>query len=82
MPNEYKLKGWVAKNGASNERTYMYVYDNNIIFSQIKPTRDEYYKHWNFAKFYLSPKAFPDLKWEDEPIEVELSIKIIQYETL
>lgn len=77
MANEYKLKGWIAKNGISNEKTYMYLYDNNIIFSEIKPTRDEYNKHWNFAKFYLDPKNFPDLKWEDEPIEVELSIKII-----
>lgn len=24
-----KLKGWIAKNGASNEKTYMYIYDNN-----------------------------------------------------
>jgi len=78
MNKEYKLKGWIAKNGASNDRTYMYIYDNNIVFSEIKPTRDEYYKHWNPSKFYLSPKAFPNLKWEDEPIEVELTIKTVQ----
>lgn len=77
MNKEYKLKGWIAKNGASNKKTYMYVYDNNIIFSEIKPTRDEYYKHWNFAKFYLNPEAFPDLEWEDEPIEVEFTIKTV-----
>lgn len=69
-----EIKGWVAKNGASNEKTYMYPYDNSIVFSEIKPTRDEYYKHWTYAKFYLSPKTFPDLKWEDEPIEVTLLI--------
>ena len=79
MNKEYKLKGWVAKNGASNEneKTYLYIYDNSIIFSQIKPTRNEYYKHWDCSNFYLSPKAFPDLKWEDEPIEVELTIKTV-----
>ena len=75
MTEEIKIRGWIAKNGVSNERTYMSVYDNNVIFSEIKPTRDEYYKHWIPSKFYLSPKVFPDLKWEDEPREVELIIR-------
>lgn len=75
MTEEVKIRGWIAKNGVSNDRSYMYIYDNNIIFSEIKPTRDEHNKHWNFAKFYLDPKEFPDLKWEDEPRKVELIIR-------
>ena len=77
MSKEYKIKGWIAKNGAPKEKTFMYPYDNSIIFSEIKPIRDEYYKQWKLGIFCLSPRAFPDLKWEDEPVEVELTIKTV-----
>lgn len=70
-----KLKGWIAKNGKCKDKDYLYVYDNNIVFSEIIPTRDLYNNHWNFAKFYLEHDLFPDLKWEDDPVPVELVIK-------
>lgn len=62
-------KGWVAKdyNGAIR------------LFFLCKPQRidDKRYRYWyggpNASK-QLPNDSFPDLKWEDEPIEVELSI--------
>lgn len=72
-----KIKGWVAVDSD--------IMDNRRVsfFSQ-KPVRDllTEHKYWAATLPYyesvrLSPDAFPDLRWEDEPIEVELVIKPI-----
>lgn len=72
---EPKIKGWVARNQPN--------VSPSLVFSYEKPTRqDNGYgdKFWHTPTTWaeeisISPKLFPDLKWEDEPIEVELIIK-------
>lgn len=71
-----KIKGWVARDD-----------DGTLAIHYEKPRRVCYYNNeivldgtpwvWeNEAGYGLLPvKIFPDLKWEDEPLEVELAIK-------
>ena len=60
MENKYKL--WVAR----DKNGFLFAYED-------KPTRCDIRKEW-FGRFLSSMKNsyFPELKWEDEPIEVEL----------
>ena len=60
MENKYKL--WVAR----DKNGFLFVYED-------KPTRCDNQKEW-ICWFFSSMKNsyFPELKWEDEPIEVEL----------
>lgn len=76
MNKECKIKGWIAKNGVSKRKSILSGYDNKIVFSKLKPIRDEQLKHWKFVNLCLDSEAFSNLKWENEPIEVELIIKI------
>ena len=61
MENKYKL--WLARDWSG----MLYAYFN-------KPIRDTVWKEWDSDKVSLSidDSFFPELKWEDEPIEVEL----------
>lgn len=71
-----KVKGWVARDD-----------DGTLAIHYEKPRRVCYYNNeivldgtpwvWeNEAGYGLLPvKIFPDLKWEDEPLEVELTLK-------
>lgn len=61
MENKYKL--WVARDWGG----MLYAYFN-------KPIRDTVWKEWGSDKVSLSidDSFFPELEWEDEPIEVEL----------
>ena len=69
MENEYKL--WVARDWGG----MLYAYFN-------KPIRDTVWKEWNSDKVSLSidDSFFPELTWEDEPIEVELRPAITDIE--
>ena len=60
MENKYKL--WVAR----DKNCFLFAYED-------KPNRCDIRKEW-FGRFFSSMKNsyFPELKWEDEPIEVEL----------
>ena len=61
MENKYKL--WVARDWVG----MLYAYFN-------KPIRDTFWKEWDSDKVSLNidDLFFPELKWEDEPIEVEI----------
>ena len=61
MENKYKL--WVARDWGG----MLFGYFN-------KPIRDTVYKQWDSEKVSLriDDSFFPDLTWNDEPIEVEL----------
>ena len=60
MENKYKL--WVSR----DKNGFLFVYED-------KPSRCDNKKEW-IGRFLCSMKNsyFPDLKWEDEPIEIEL----------
>ena len=60
-----KIKGWVAR----DKDGQLGVYD-------IPPVRGNicWYPQVRFENWVLPENAFPNLKWEDEPIEVELEI--------
>ena len=60
MENKYKL--WVAR----DKNGFLFAYED-------KPTRCDNQKEW-IGMFFSSMKNsyFPELKWEDEPIEIEL----------
>lgn len=69
--NEYRLKGYVARDKGENGMGEVY-------FGNEKPTLVEVIDMWtdfgdNLMK--LPTDWFPDLKYTDEPIEVELTIK-------
>lgn len=69
MENKYKF--WVAR----DIDDYIFAYNG-------KPTRCDNQKEW-FGRF-LSPMEnsyFPNLTWEDEPIEVELRQVITDLDT-
>ena len=68
MKNEYKL--WVAR----DKNCFLFVYED-------KPTRCDNQREW-LGRFLCSMKNsyFPELKWEDEPIEVELRPAITDLE--
>lgn len=66
-----KTKGWVARDHDGNLR----------LFFLCKPQRidEKRYKYWfggSNASKGLPSSDFPNLKWEDEPLEVELTINI------
>ena len=60
MENKYKL--WVAR----DKNGFLFAYEG-------KPARCDNQKEW-IGRFSNSMKNsyFPELKWEDEPIEIEL----------
>ena len=68
MENKYKL--WVAR----DKNGFLFAYED-------KPTRRDNQKEW-LGRFLTSMKNsyFPELKWEDEPIEVELRPAITDIE--
>ena len=61
MENKYKL--WAARDWGG----MLYAYFNI-------PIRDTVWKEWDSDGVHLSidDSFFPELKWEDEPIEVEI----------
>ena len=62
---ETKLTGWVAKDR-----------DGEICVYEDYPERDSKGQFW-LASGYMSldEKSFPDLKWENEPVKVEITIR-------
>ena len=76
MTQEIKINGWVAadKDSVGNRRV--------TVFPNRPPVRDMLTEHHYWAmnrpyyeRIVLSDDLFPDLKWEDKPIEVEILIK-------
>ena len=72
-----KIKGWVAVDSDTMN-------NRRVSFFPQKPVRDllTQYKYWaatrpNYEVIRLNPDAFPDIRWENEPIEVEITIKSI-----
>ena len=70
MENKYKF--WVARDCGG----MLYAYFN-------KPIRDTVWKEWDSDKVSLSidDSFFPELTWEDEPVEVELRPAINDLDT-
>lgn len=65
-----KIKGWVARD------------ECGLLFYRKKPYRYDgiFYSHWTDeygpnSEIPLDDSLFPELTWEDEPIEVELIIR-------
>ena len=69
MENKYKLCVARDKNG------FLFAYEG-------KPARCDNQKEW-IGRFFSSMKNsyFPELKWEDEPIEIELRPTITDLDT-
>ena len=65
-----KIKGWVARDE-----------DGQISLHFIKPSRTRtstrYCRWFSMNAQAITRKSFPNLKWEDEPIEIELTINRI-----
>lgn len=65
-----KIKGWVARD------------ECGLLFYRKKPYRYDgiFYSHWtdeSSSEIPLDDNLFPELTWEDEPVEVELIIRKI-----
>ena len=64
---EVKLTGWVARDG--DERIWVY---------ETCPKKHSEWLEWvgnEGGSMCLDQKSFPNLKWEDEPVEVEIIIR-------
>ena len=70
MENKYKL--WVARDWGG----MLFAYFN-------KPIRDTVWKEWDSDKVSLSidDSFFPELKWEDQPIEIRIRPAITDLDT-
>ena len=71
---ETKLKGWVARQRPS--------VCPNLCLYEVKPERKDngygdlfwHSRAWT-KSIRLNSEMFPDLKWDDEPIEVEIILR-------
>lgn len=70
MNEEYKIKGWVARD--KNVDAFR---GNGLILHHSKPTREGSEWSSNTIMMHLPIKFFPELTWESEPIEVELIVR-------
>lgn len=72
-----KVKGWVARcKWACPEELYFYKGEKPVrCGSQVEDAGGDFYWDFNEEIVPLPPTMFPDLKWEDEPIEVEMIIR-------
>lgn len=74
MTTEEKLKAWVARDK---------FFDGLSIYSVVKPKREKGFWSNDGNKdascMFINKKLFPELKWKDEPIEVELIIRRNDY---
>jgi len=75
MTQKATIKGWVAVDTALGER--------RVIFFPNKPVRDVLtdVHYWaatrpNYESIQLGSNLFEDIRWEDEPVEAEITIKI------
>jgi len=75
MTQEATIKGWVAVDTVMGIR--------RVIFFPNKPVRDvlAHFHYWaatwpNYESFQLGSNLFKGLRWEDEPVEAEITIKI------
>ena len=70
---EAKITGYVARDA-----------DDSLFCYKRKPIRiHDYWKghdYWGYVHFIakLDNVLFPDLKWEDEPLKVEITIKEVK----
>jgi hypothetical protein len=80
MNEEYKTKGWVARDKDLDD-----YHKGRVHFFKLKPERfddrmwfllERKYRIELQGDVFISDK-FPYLTWEDDPIEVELTIKKI-----
>lgn len=72
MNEEYKIKGWVARDQQVDS-----FYGNGLILHHSKPIREGNEWSSKTIAMHLPFNFFPELTWESEPIEVELTIKKI-----
>lgn len=70
------IHGWVARcKWACPQELYFYKGEKPVrCGSQVEDAGGDFYWDFNEEIIPLPPTLFPDLKWEDEPIEVELPI--------
>ena len=81
MNKPVKVKGFVAVDNCGDKTTYNPT-GRRVAFFPKKPVRDlltsSHYWAAHISPYdviHLGHECFPELKWEDEPIEVELTIK-------
>lgn len=70
MKEEITLTGWVARDAYFDALSGM-----GLIIHDKKPTRSGVEWVSVFPLMHLNWNLFPDLTWEDEPLEVEITIK-------
>ena len=75
--NSPKIRGWVARcKWPCPDELYFYRGEEKPIRcgSQVEDVKEDFYWDFQHEVAPLDPKLFPDLHWDDEPIEVELTI--------
>ena len=81
MNKTVKVKGFVAVDNCGDKTIYNPL-GRRVAFFPKRPVRDlltsSHYWAAHISPYdviHLGYECFPELKWEDEPIEVELTIK-------
>lgn len=84
MNKPVKVKGFVAVDNCGDKTIYNPL-GRRVAFFPKKPVRDLLTSNHYWAAhispydvIHLGHECFPELKWEDEPIEVELTIKKVR----
>lgn len=72
MSKAVKIHGWVCRSDGYNTLEF---YDK-----MPKRVLGEHINHWTYSEEcimkVLPLELMPDLKWEDEPVEVELTLRV------
>ena len=83
MDKSVKIKGFVAFDNGGDKMTWNLT-GRRVMFFPKKPVRDLLTENHYWAArispydvIHLSYEDFPELKWDDEPVEVELTISKI-----
>lgn len=72
-------KGWVARcKWPCPQELYVYWGNEKPVRcgSQVGDVKEDFYWDFNHGIYPLPSEMFPDLKWEDEPIPIEIKITL------
>lgn len=72
------MQGWVCRDKIWDKE----LQDSDLFLAMEKPQRDLELGCW-FNMGYIIPlktELWPDLKWDDEPVEVEILVKTVHHQ--
>lgn len=73
-----RMHGWVCRDKIWDKE----LQDSDLCVAMEKPERDQEMGCWFHMGYFIPLKTelWPDLKWDDEPVEVEILVKKIHHQ--